>query len=301
MAIQVTMPRLSDTMQQGTIVKWNVKEGQKVKTGDVIADIETDKATMELQTFDDGTVAKLIVAQGQTVPVGTLMMLLASAGEDIGAVAASAKGGATAAPVAAKAQAVGAEAVSGRSGSSIAVMEPPHANTHGDAGDRVFASPLARKIADEAGLDLSRVQGSGPAGRIVRKDVEEAIAGGTARGTSTRPQATTATQQTVRTFTAPLPAAASTLTARRIPVSNMRRIIAQRLSESKATVPHYQVTFDVDMQPLMALRSQLNEQLAQQGVKLSVNDFLVRACALARARRVQSLATRPRGAERGAG
>ncbi len=276
MPIEVTMPRLSDTMQQGTIVKWNVKEGQKVKTGDVIADIETDKATMELQSFDDGTVAKILVPQGQQVAVGTLMMVLAGTGEDVAAAAASAKGGA--AP--AKATQQGGSSAPARSGSATAVLDAPASNGHSPgngAADRVFASPLARKIADEAGLDLTRVHGSGPGGRIVRKDVEEAIAGGTTAAPAAPSRASVAAPR----VQAPLPVAASTLTARRIPVSNMRRIIAQRLAESKGTIPHYQVTFDVDMQPLMALRGQLNDQLAQQGVKLSVNDFLVRACALA--------------------
>ncbi len=284
MPIEVTMPRLSDTMQQGTIVKWNVKEGQKVKTGDVIADIETDKATMELQSFDDGTVAKILVPQGQQVAVGTLMMVLAGTGEDVAAAAASAKGGA--APAKSTQQAAGSSAptVPARIASSTAVLDAPPSqvatNGHAAPGtDRVFASPLARKIADEAGLDLSRVQGSGPGGRIVRKDVEEAIAGS---GTpALRPGGMGSAPAVAPRAQVALPAANASLTARRIPVSNMRRVIAQRLAESKGTIPHYQVTFDVDMQPLMALRTQLNDQLAQQGVKLSVNDFLVRACALA--------------------
>ncbi|HEX2837429.1 MAG TPA: dihydrolipoamide acetyltransferase family protein [Phycisphaerales bacterium] len=287
MPIEVTMPRLSDTMQQGTIVKWNVKEGQRVKTGDVIADIETDKATMELQSFDDGTVAKILVPQGQQVAVGTLMMVLAGAGEDVAATAAGAKGGAAPAK-APQAQQSGGTPTAGtiasaKSGATAVLDVPPsHSTTNGHAApgtDRVFASPLARKIADEAGLDLSRVQGSGPGGRIVRKDVEEAIAGSGAP--ALRAGGTAGAPAVAPRVQVALPAANASLTARRIPVSNMRRVIAQRLAESKGTIPHYQVTFDVDMQPLMALRTQLNDQLAQQGVKLSVNDFLVRACALA--------------------
>jgi pyruvate dehydrogenase E2 component (dihydrolipoamide acetyltransferase) len=276
MPIEVTMPRLSDTMQQGTIVKWNVKEGQKVKTGDTIADIETDKATMELQSFDDGTVAKILVPQGQQVAVGTLMMVLATQGEDAASVAANAKAGT---PARAQ-QAAGASGGAAAKGGTT-VLDAPTSHANGrpptSGNDRVFASPLARKIADEAGLDLSRVHGSGPGGRIVRKDVEEAMAGAPGSpalraGPSTRPS--------TPSMLAPTPAPEGRGT-KRIPVSTMRRIIAQRLAESKGTIPHYQVTFDVDMQPLMALRTQLNDQLAQQGVKLSVNDFLVRACALA--------------------
>jgi pyruvate dehydrogenase E2 component (dihydrolipoamide acetyltransferase) len=275
MPISITMPRLSDTMQQGTIVKWNVKEGQKIKSGDAIADIETDKATMELQSFDDGVVAKLAVAQGQTVPVGTEIVVLTGAGEDASAVASSGtKNVAAAKPTAAPASAA-APAPVGAPTSATAVAAPAsangadhggHANGHGS--DRIFASPLAKKIAAESGLDLSRVSGSGPSGRIVRADVEAAIRSGSAAASQ-------------RMTPAPLPAAASVLQGTMVPLSNMRRVIASRLVESKQTIPHYQVTVEVDMDALMSLRGQLNEQLASQNVKLSVNDFLVRACALA--------------------
>ncbi|MCC6676825.1 MAG: 2-oxo acid dehydrogenase subunit E2 [Phycisphaerales bacterium] len=285
MPIDITMPRLSDTMQQGTIVKWNIKEGQKVKSGDVIADIETDKATMELQTFDDGTVAKLAVAEGQQVPVGTVIAVLAGAGEDAGAVKSS---GSAAAP-AAKTATVGSASTPGPTSSAATATTPPAAPTPGRPAQshngngahaaptdsaRILVSPLARKIAEESGVDLRSVQGTGPAGRIVRKDVEAALAGG---GAQARPGL-----QPAQARTGPaMPPLTSTLEGKVIPLSNMRRIIATRLVESKQTVPHYQVTVEVDMDALMALRAQLNEQLADQGVKLSVNDFLVRACALA--------------------
>lgn len=296
MPISVTMPRLSDTMQQGTVVKWNVKEGQKIKSGDVIADIETDKATMELQSFDDGIVAKLSAPEGQTIPVGQVIMLIAAAGEDPAAVRGG--GGADAAPKSGSA-ANGAQAGQG----SKPAQSAPHAvvlqgasaqestaasqnGTHNlDAahGERIFVSPLARKIAEEAGIDLGQLTGSGPGGRIVRKDVEEAIASGSAKaGKGSAAAAPAAAAKAAPTRTAPqVPAAGATLSARSIPLSNMRRVIAQRLVESKTTIPHYQVTVEVDMEPLLALRAQLNEQLAKQGVKLSVNDFLVKACALA--------------------
>ncbi|HYF13472.1 MAG TPA: dihydrolipoamide acetyltransferase family protein [Phycisphaerales bacterium] len=293
MPIPITMPRLSDTMQQGTIVKWNVKEGQKVKSGDVIADIETDKATMELQSFDDGVVASIAVAEGQTVPVGTVMLVLAGAGEDAAAIKTTAGGAAAApAPRAASAgqQQTGqppARQAPGRG--ATAVAEPPRDGHGANGSGRVFASPLARKIAEESGVDLGAIQGSGPGGRIVRRDVEEVLASGApqpggrpqaqmsapARAASPAPAPRTA--PTAQTRTAPVEARGT----RMIPVSNMRRVIAQRLSESKSTIPHYQVTVDVEMSALMALRAQLNDQLAPQGVKLSVNDFLVRACALA--------------------
>lgn len=284
MPIKVEMPRLSDTMQQGTIVKWNVKEGQSIKTGQAIADIETDKATMELQSFDDGVVAAILVPEGKAVPVTTPMLLLAVKGEDPAAVKAQFAAGGTAAAPAAKSAAAGSAAATNVASSvGTALLDAPASSN----GTRLFVSPLARKIAEEASIDLHSITGSGPGGRIVRKDVEEAIA----RGGSSAPAAPVAAGRTAqsmvpaapapRAVAATLPAANATLATRRIPLSNMRRVIAQRLVESKSTIPHYQVTTDVDMEPLDTLRKQLNAQLATQGVKLSVNDFLVKACALA--------------------
>lgn len=284
MAIEITMPRLSDTMQQGTIVRWAVKEGQKVSSGDAIADIETDKATMELTTFDDGVVASLAVPEGKTVPVGTVIAVLASAGEDVSKAKA---GTGAAAPAAKAASSGGSPAASGSSGKSsggTAVAEPPaaaHANgaPTGRSGERIFVSPLARKIANEGGIDLASIQGTGPSGRIVRKDVEAAMAGGTAR--TSAPTAGAAAPAPKAAPAPMLPPTGSTLAAKVVPLSNMRRTIATRLVQSKTTIPHYQVTVEADMDALMALREQLNDQLSSQGVKLTVNDFLVRACALA--------------------
>lgn len=274
----LTMPRLSDTMEVGTIIKWHAKPGQKVKSGDVIADIETDKATMELQTFEDGTIAELNVKEGQPVPVGTLILSW-----DGGTGGAEVKG------TASKAAAANA-AVSSSASSSTAVLDAPAHASNGHTSERIFASPLARKIAADTGVDLSRLSGSGPSGRIVRKDVEAFIAS----STSSTPAAAPATSSPAPQRTAPAhPAAAAvvpgsafvhtpgTLRAETQPLSNMRRTIAARLVESKTTIPHYQVTVAVRMDALLALRQQLNDQLSPQGVKLSVNDFLVRACALA--------------------
>jgi pyruvate dehydrogenase E2 component (dihydrolipoamide acetyltransferase) len=280
MPITVTMPRLSDTMQQGTIVKWNVKEGQKIKTGDPVADIETDKATMELQSFDDGIVASLAVPEGQAVPVGTVIMVIAAAGEDVAAAKAAGLSGAGAAKsISAGGSASKSVASSGfSSGSSTAVADAPAGGGNGHSmGGRVFASPLAKKIADEAGVNLSRVAGTGPGGRVVRKDVEEAIRGGQISAPAIKSASTAAKPAMAR----PPMLSGATLEGRIVPLNTMRSIIAKRLVESKQTIPHYQVSVDVDMDALMALRTQLNEQLADQGVKLSVNDFIVRACALA--------------------
>jgi pyruvate dehydrogenase E2 component (dihydrolipoamide acetyltransferase) len=295
MPIEVTMPRLSDTMEVGTVVKWNVKEGQTVKTGDEIADIETDKATMPLQSFDDGVVAKLAVPEGQTVKVGQVILILAAAGEKVDG--ASIGSTATTAPAAKKAE--GATASGPRSTSTTALAEPPRKSSgNGEAAmveprGRIFASPLAKKIAEESGLDLARVEGTGPSGRITRKDVESAISAGTPTGlmptTPPTPMKATA-KAAVAGMTAahvpPTPAVmvpppGQMLTSRRVTLSNMRRTIAKRLVESKTTIPHYQVTVEAEMDALLSLRKQLNDQLEAQGVKLSVNDFLVRACALA--------------------
>lgn len=297
MAIEVKMPRLSDTMEQGTVVRWAVKPGQKVKSGDVIADIETDKATMELQTFDDGTVADLAVAEGSTVKVGTIIMKLAEAGESVEA----AKSAASSSPApAAKAAAAGTATGSSKATAVAAPADRTNLagatgssnGSHGSSnGERVFASPLARKIAEESGVNLGSLHGSGPSGRIVRKDVEAAMGGGgiatgsggksaaDRRGTQEPAKITNLSAGGVPGFA--LPMNDQPLAARSIALSNMRATIAKRLVQSKATIPHYQVTVAVRMDALLALRTQLNEQLASQGVKLSVNDFLVRACGIA--------------------
>ncbi len=271
MAIQVTMPRLSDTMERGTVVKWHVKEGDSVSPGDVLADIETDKATMELEAFDEGTVARLAVDEGQSVGVGETILVLAEEGEDPAEAAASTGASAPAA----RAEGASSDGPSEAPASATAIADAPTSDTPSPAPngthaqDRIFASPLARKIAREKGIDLSAVAGSGPGGRIVRKDVEQlavASPGATSEAKAAAPV---------------LPAAGPSLEHQIIPLSTMRETIARRLVESKQTIPHYQVSVDVQMDALLDLRRQLNEQLASQQVKLSVNDFLVRACALA--------------------
>ena len=287
MAIEITMPRLSDTMEQGTVVKWYVAEGDTVASGDLLADIETDKATMELQSFDEGTVGKIMAAEGATVPIGAVICVLVEEGESVEAAEASA-GGAS------------AQAAAGSSGTAVA--DPP-ATTAADAtgeaatasaasgdasanGHRVFASPLARKIAEERGIDLAAVQGSGPSGRITKKDVESvapsAVPMATGSGTGAPAQMVAGAVATPA-MPDPLPTmlGAASLEDKTVPLSNMRATIAKRLVESKTTVPHYQVTVSARVDALLELREQLNEQLADQGVKLSVNDFLVRACAVA--------------------
>lgn len=284
MAIEVTMPRLSDTMEAGSVVKWHVNEGDEVSSGDVLADIETDKATMELESFDDGVVAKLAVAEGEQVDVGALIIVLAEDGEDVSEAASSAGSAAKAA------------GGSDNASASTAVAEPPATtSTNGTAtstganGERVFASPLARKVAAEKNVDLAGLTGSGPSGRIVRKDVEAAASSGgalaPAPAAQASPESAVAVADTNRASAVPAPAApvpqGPTLESQIVPLSNMRGIIARRLVESKTTIPHYQVTVELDAKPVSDLRKQLNEQLAPHGVKLTVNDFVVRATALA--------------------
>jgi pyruvate dehydrogenase E2 component (dihydrolipoyllysine-residue acetyltransferase) len=270
MPIEITMPRLSDTMEVGTVIKWNVKVGDEVSAGDILADIETDKATMELQCFDDGTVAKIIANEGDNVEVGKAIMIIAEEDEDV-ADAASSASSATTAPAAKQ------ESGSTTSAPSATAVATSPSTSNGvssaapTTNGRIFASPLARKLAEEKGLDLHAVKGTGPSGRIVKKDVEAA----TGSAIASAPVAPDAA------IPAPAPMPTARLEAKRHELSNMRRTIATRLAESKSTIPHYQVTFAVRMDALMEFRKQLNAQLESQGVKLSVNDFLVRACALA--------------------
>ncbi len=270
MAIEITMPRMSDTMEEGTLVKWRVKVGDKVASGDTLADVETDKATMELQSYDDGTVAMLAVDEGQTLPVGNLILILAESGEDIEQAAGAAG---SAADGEKKASATSDAKKSGESAMATAVATAsPAAAPH--SGGRVKASPLARKLAEERGLDLSRVQGTGPGGRIIKRDILEPTG---AAAPATRP-----TAAAPKASPAPAPAATPVkLESRTIPVGNMRKTIARRLVESKATIPHFTVTVSVDMDPLLAAREALNEQFAESRGKLSVTDLITRAVALA--------------------
>ncbi len=278
MAINITMPRLSDTMEQGTVVKWHVKAGDTVSTGDVIADIETDKATMELESFDDGIVATLAIEEGKAINVGETIVVLAEDGESVEEAAASVSASSgSSAP--ATAQNDGSDIASP---SATAIAEPPAPAESSPApttNDRIFASPLARKIAQENNMSLASITGTGPSGRITKKDVEAVIRDGGAIAPTSPIEVQTPTTSTP--MPAPLPAVGAILESKTVPLNTMRTVIAKRLVESKTTIPHYQVTISARMDALNALRSELNEQLAPQGVKLSVNDFLVRACAIA--------------------
>ncbi|MFA9479384.1 pyruvate dehydrogenase complex dihydrolipoamide acetyltransferase [Phycisphaerales bacterium AB-hyl4] len=288
MAITVTMPRLSDTMEEGTLVKWHVGVGDDVSAGDHVADVETDKATMELQAFDDGKVARLAVDEGGTVPVGDLILVLAESGESVddAAKADAGSGGASGGDEKMKAdesrdKKEGEQTQESAASGQAAVAEDADVRRTqkqaGASGGRVRVSPLARKIAEEKDLDLTQIKGSGPDGRIIKRDVLKAADG---KDDAAAPSAGGESKKTAAPAPAPAVGGAD-LEARSVSLSGMRKTIAKRLVESKTTIPHFTVTVSVNMDPLMELRKTLNAQLESQGVKLSVNDFITRAAALA--------------------
>jgi pyruvate dehydrogenase E2 component (dihydrolipoamide acetyltransferase) len=263
MPIAIKMPALSPTMEEGTLSKWLVKEGDAVKAGDIMAEIETDKATMEFEAVDEGIIAKIEVAEGtEGVKVGTVIALLAEDGEDASAVT---SGPAKAEPATAPEAAARAPAAA----PAAAAPTPAPAMAKAAGGDRLIASPLAKRIAAQKGLDLAGVKGSGPNGRIVKADVEGAKPGAaapTAAPASTPAAAPTAAQDFG------IPHAVEKL-------SGMRKTIARRLTESKQTIPHIYLTVDIRLDKLLKLRAEINAALESQGVKLSVNDLLIKALA----------------------
>ncbi|MCZ6835415.1 MAG: dihydrolipoamide acetyltransferase family protein [Planctomycetota bacterium] len=288
MSIEITMPRLSDTMETGTIIKWEIAEGDVVSAGDVIADVETDKATMELQVFDDGTVARILVPEGQTTDVGTIIAILAEDDEDSTKVGTE-SGGASSAPES-QTKATSSDTTSAPPASELEAPVPTREAPAPRSNGKMKVSPVARHLADEHSVDLRHVEGTGPGGRIIKRDILKAIDAGAETQAAVPPSSITpiepvsvATPVKSRTAAMPLVPASmgSMLQEQIIPVSNIRQIIAKRLIESKTTVPHYQVTCAFDMDPLLEMRQQLNEQLVAQQVKLSVNDFLVKCCAVA--------------------
>ncbi|TNE69732.1 pyruvate dehydrogenase complex dihydrolipoamide acetyltransferase [bacterium] len=255
MAIVIEMPKLSDTMQEGVIAKWNVKEGDAVKSGDIIAEVETDKATMDVEVYDGGTILKLMVAEGDAVALGGTMAIIGKPGEDIS----SLLGGSSAkTPTAAPKEEVKED---------VPVQAAPVVETTQVSEDgRIKASPLARKIAEDKGIDLASVNGSGPEGRIVKADVENFAPKASAPVTSTSPTpvaSALSSSQTAYTDSK---------------ISQMRKTIAKRLAESKFTNPHFYETIDIDMKNAIKVREQLN---TISDVKISFNDFVVKASAVA--------------------
>ncbi len=281
MTINILMPALSPTMTEGTLAKWHVKEGDEVSSGDVIAEIETDKATMEVEAVDEGTVGKIVVTEGaEGVQVNAVIAVLLEEGED-----ASAADGAAAAPApapAAPAPAAEPAAAPAPAPAPAAAPAPVAPAAPRADGQRIFASPLARRMATQAGIDLAALTGSGPHGRIVKSDIEAAVAGGVP---AAAPAAAAAAA-------APAPAAAGPSAkaladmlgmAHRVePLTSMRKTIAARLTESKQTVPHFYLTIDCEVDALLKVRKELNARAGNSGgdYKISVNDFVIRAVAL---------------------
>ena len=306
MPIEVTMPKLSPTMETGVIAQWLVKVGDTIKEGDVLADIETDKATMQMKSYDDGIIVHIDHAAGDEVALGQRVMVLAKKGEDAKQVAAGlGLGGAQAAPASktAETEVKPAIAASGSAGTTTSGngqqedAEPP-VETH---GGRLKASPLARKMAESSQLYLNRIRGTGPGGRIIRRDIEAYLSGSpvqapapaaTAGGTATPPASTPAQAPVIRPATPPAPAAptapiarpttaAAPLAAQRIPHSRMRKTIAQRMLQAKQTAPEIHVTVEIRVDKLVAIREDLNRQLAAENIKLSLGDFVTKAVAIA--------------------
>lgn len=290
MPINITMPALSPTMEEGNLAKWLVKEGDTVKSGDVIAEIETDKATMEVEAVDEGTVAKIVVPAGtEGVKVNALIAVLAAEGEDVGAAASGAGSTAPAQKADAAEAPKAAPAPSTPAAAPVQAVAPAAVSAD---GNRTFSSPLARRLAKEAGIDLSAIAGSGPHGRVVKSDVEAAASGAGAKAAPAL--AAAAPQAAAPASAAAAPKGASEEAVLKlfepgsyelVPHDGMRKVIAKRLVESKQTVPHFYVTVDCELDALLALRAQLNDAAPRKdggaSYKLSVNDMVIKAMALA--------------------
>ena len=267
MAINIMMPALSPTMEEGTLAKWLVKEGDTVESGDVMAEIETDKATMEFEAVDEGVIGKIVVAEGTSgVKVNAVIAVLLEDGED----ASAADGPATSAPV----EKTEKEAKAPTAEKPVSPATAP-ALDKTDKGDRVFATPLARRIAADKGVDLASMSGTGPRGRIVKADVERAKAGAAApkeAGTVSLAQSDSADQ---------VMAMYQDREYEEVGLTGMRKIVASRLTQAKQTIPHFYLRRSIQIDKLLALRSEMNAGLADSGIKISVNDFIIKASAKA--------------------
>jgi pyruvate dehydrogenase E2 component (dihydrolipoamide acetyltransferase) len=306
MAQIIGLPKLSPTMEEGVLVRWTKKEGDKVSPGDLVAEVETDKANMDFNIEDDGVLLKLLVKEGDTVKLGAPVAILGAAGEDVAALVEQAKAGGAApvktparksvgpedslsAPAAQQApreatkpeQRAARPEVGAKAAETAKAAQAKPAPKGNGAGGRVLASPLAKSLAIELGIDLRQVQGSGPGGRIVERDVRAAAEGapGPAAEETTIDTSETATTQAIAVRRAPSPATTEA-DYEDIPASNMRRRIAARLTEAKRDIPHFYLMRQLDAAPLLGFRARLNELLGDRG-KVSVNDLVIKAVALA--------------------
>jgi pyruvate dehydrogenase E2 component (dihydrolipoamide acetyltransferase) len=292
MPINILMPALSPTMEKGNLAKWLKKEGDTVKSGDVIAEIETDKATMEVEAVDDGTIARIMVPEGtQDVPVNDIIAVMASEGEDVKAAGAGA--GKSEKKAEAKPEPTPepkkAEASKHVNGITPAVSEAPKASTQATPqsnGDRVFASPLAKRLAKDAGIEIGRITGSGPHGRIIARDVSDAKSGKGLKASPAGAAVPTAGGAPASMSDKQIMAFYKEGSYEVIPHDGMRRTIAQRLTQSTQTIPHFYLTMDCNLDALLAAREQINaaapkDKEKKPAYKLSVNDFVIKAMAVA--------------------
>ena len=291
MATQILMPALSPTMEEGTLAKWLVKEGDTVASGDLLAEIETDKATMEFEAVDEGTIGKILIEEGtEGVKVNSPIAVLLEEGEDASAIDdAAPSGGSDAAPAGPSGKTEPQKGYGREEGGADAQPAPPKDAAAPKSGDRLFATPVARRIAKDKGIDLSEVTGSGPRGRIVKADVE-AFQPGAAKSAAT---ADAKAPDAAKTTDGQKPTAPAGMGAdavlkmyegrefEEVKLDGMRKTIAARLTEAKQTIPHFYLRRDIKLDALLKFRSQLNKQLEGRGVKLSVNDFVIKAGALA--------------------
>jgi pyruvate dehydrogenase E2 component (dihydrolipoamide acetyltransferase) len=289
---EVIMPKMGDAMEEGTLLKWLKSEGEEVSEGDAIAEIETDKVTMELEAEDDGTLAQLIADEGQDVPVGDAIAFIQGEGEEVPE---RSEGGGEAEEEAAE----GGEEDGGGAQATATETEAPEeeeteeATTQeadGRADGHFRASPIVRRLAEENDLDLAKIDGSGPAGRIVERDVRAAMESGTAQRTAdgaqddgvAAPEQPQAEQAEMQGFQpARLPEPTEEPGTQLVEPTRMMQVIGERMTEAQQHIPHFYATVEVRMDAAMALRKQLNEQLEEEGIKLSVNDFVMKACAVA--------------------
>jgi pyruvate dehydrogenase E2 component (dihydrolipoamide acetyltransferase) len=289
---EVIMPKMGDAMEEGTLLKWLKSEGEEVSEGDPIAEIETDKVTMELEAEDAGTLAQLIASEGQDVPVGEAIAFIAGEGEEVPE---RSEGGGEAEE---EAEEGGEEDGGGAQATTTETEAPEEEEAEGEGADgqqadgradgHFRASPIVRRLAEENDLDLSKIDGSGPAGRIVERDVRAAMESGTAQrteeaaekeGADGQAQPQQAAQQGFQPARLPEPTEAPG--TQLMEPTRMQRVIGERMTEAKQHVPHFYATVEVRMDAAMALRKQLNEQLEEEGIKLSVNDFVMKAAAVA--------------------
>jgi pyruvate dehydrogenase E2 component (dihydrolipoamide acetyltransferase) len=266
---EITMPRLSDTMQEGTIARWLKKAGDEIKKGDTLAEIETDKATMDLEAYEAGTLQQVLVQEGETVPVGQVVARIGSGSENQ-------NGETETTPTQHSASAIetGGDGASAKDAAPTPSKKPAEQDSDvqspssNESGKIIKASPLARRMAEEHNIDLSHVQGTGPGGRIVRDDIEDVL-----EQQDVPPTPTTQQPET--------PSSTSLPDTELVKLSRVQSLIARRLTESKQTIPHFYVSGEIDMTDMLVMRQTLNANLGEEGVKVTVNDLIVKACALA--------------------